>query len=224
VVESQYPCDAVVPIEQEPHHHLVIANNFVRAFVVEIAPHERTLCHHHSHDYVMYVIGDAEIVSAPRDSAPKTHNYRAGDCEFSPAGSVHVVENRSDTNFSNLLVELLPGLRDLRRGADPRIVAGNATVEALFKEERISVWSLETEADARAEIHFPAIFVTLNPDSVRDVSWFPSGRSLLGCDEFGTPLRAILFQLGRTEVQPDAVRKRTGEPIKTLRAHADEPE
>jgi hypothetical protein len=223
-MENQYGCEQVVPIEQEPRHRSIMANEFVRVFLVEIAAHERTLCHHHAHDYVMYVIGDAEIVSAPRDCAPNTHNYRAGDCEFSPAGLVHVVENRRDAKFNNLLVELLPGLRQLQRGADPRIVAGTGAVEAIFKEERISVWSLETEADARTEVHFPAIFVTLNPDSVRDVSWIPSGRGLLGCDEFGRPLRAILFQLGRAEVQPAAVRKRTDEPLKTLRFHAEEPE
>jgi len=223
-MENEYGCEQVVPIEREPRHRRVLANEYVRVFLVEIAPHERTLCHHHAHDYVMYVIGDAEIVSAPRDSTPKTYNYRAGDCEFSPAGLVHVVENRRDAKFSNLLVELLPGLRELQRGDDPRSMDGNATVQAVLKEGRISVWSLETEAGARAEVHFPAIFVTLNPDSVRDISWVPSGGGLVGCDEYGRPLRSILFQLGRAEVQPAAVRKRIDEPLKTLRTQTEGPE
>ncbi len=96
----------MVPIEQEPRHHLVIANEFVRFFVVEIAPHDRTLCHHHAHDYLMYVMGEAEIMSAPRDGEPKTLTYHDGDCELSSAGLVHVVENLRETKFGNLLVEL----------------------------------------------------------------------------------------------------------------------
>jgi hypothetical protein len=32
-----YPCEHAVAIEQEPRHHLVIANEFVRSFAVEIA-------------------------------------------------------------------------------------------------------------------------------------------------------------------------------------------
>ena len=109
--DNRYPCDQVVPIEQEPRHHLVIENEFVRAFAVEIAPHDRTLCHHHPHDYLLYVAGDAEIVSAARDEEPKRLSYRDGECELLAAGLVHVVENSRDTPFRNIVVELLPGTR-----------------------------------------------------------------------------------------------------------------
>ncbi len=107
--DKRYSCAHVVPIEQEPRHHLVIENEFVRAFAVEIAPHDRTLCHHHPHDYLLYVAGDAEIISAARDEEPKQLSYRDGECELLEAGLVHVVENLGDTAFRNVVVELLPG-------------------------------------------------------------------------------------------------------------------
>jgi len=231
--EKPNPCDHVVPIEEEPHHHLVIANEFVRVFAVEIAPHERTLCHHHAHDYLMYVAGDAQIVSAPRDGEPKTHTYHDGDCEASPAGMVHVVENLTDASFRNLLVEFLPRLGDLQRGGDPTIKVGNGVVEALFEEGRISVWSLELEPGAQAEAGGPAILATpygerLFPEDPSDIAhsmgWIASDRCGLLRSQLKRPLRAIVFQLGRTEEQLAAVRKRAGEPIKSLRAHAEEPE
>ena len=78
----------------------MIENEFVRAFAVEIAPYDHTLCHHHPHDYLLYVVGDGEIVSAARDEEPKKLSYSDGECELLEAGMVHVVENLSDTRIS----------------------------------------------------------------------------------------------------------------------------
>jgi hypothetical protein len=232
VGQKQYSCDHVVPVELEPRHHLVIANEFVRAFAVEIAPLDRTLCHHHTYDYLMFVAGDAQIVSVPRDGEPKTHTYRDGDCEISPAGLVHVVENARGTAFRNLLVELLPAVGELQRGDDPTIKVGNGVVEAIFEEGRISVWSVELEPRAQAEAGGPAIFATPygerlfpeDPGDVHNMGWIASETRGLLRSQLERPLRAIVFQLGRANEQLTAVRKRAGEPLKSLRACADEPE
>jgi hypothetical protein len=239
-MENQYGCEQVVPIEQEPRHRRIGPIEFVRVFLVEIAPHERTLCHHHAHDYVMYVMGDAQIVSMPRDGEPMTRTYRDGDCEMSTAGLVHVVENLGDTKFRSVLVELLPGLDELQRGSEPRIVAGDGAVNPIFEEERLSVWSLEMKLDAGTEMHGPAILATFweervlpkgpgdinaKLNQVGNVSWWPSGRRVIGCDRMlGVPMKAVVFQLGRREGHLASVRKRTNEPIKSLRAHTQEPE
>ena len=42
VMDHTYDCKHAVEIEQEPRHHLVFSNEFVRGFAVEIAPHDRT--------------------------------------------------------------------------------------------------------------------------------------------------------------------------------------
>ena len=67
---TRYSCDQVVPIEQEPRHHLVIDNQFVRAFVVDIEPKHVTLCHRHPNDYLLYVAGGTEIISAAKNEEP----------------------------------------------------------------------------------------------------------------------------------------------------------
>jgi hypothetical protein len=70
-MDHTYDCKHVVEIEQEPRHHLVFSNEFVRGFAVEIAPHERSLCHHHPHDYLLYV------ALAPRSSARRVTRSRS---------------------------------------------------------------------------------------------------------------------------------------------------
>lgn len=102
MVQKPYSCEHVVEIEDEPRHHLVVENEFVRAFAVEVGPHDRTLCHRHNHDYLMYVASIADIISAPQDKTPETHLYYDGECELSPAGMVHVVENLTDALPSGL--------------------------------------------------------------------------------------------------------------------------
>ena len=39
-----------VEITSEPNHHLVFANDQVRVFHVDVAPHSDTLMHWHRHD------------------------------------------------------------------------------------------------------------------------------------------------------------------------------
>src|SRR5271170_2380410 len=121
-MDHTYDCKHAVEIEQEPRHHLVFANEFVRGFAVEIAPHDRSLCHHHPNDYLLYVASGAEIVSAARDEEPKQLSYRDGECELLEAGLVHIVENLGDKPFRNVVVELLPRAGELRRGAAPSSV------------------------------------------------------------------------------------------------------
>ncbi len=159
----------MVPIEQEPRHHLVIENEFVRAFAVEIAPHDRTLCHHHPHDYLLYVAGDAEIISAARDEEPKKLSYRDGECELLEAGMVHVVENLGETTFRNIVVEFLPqepailsAERSRGRGAPRSKPYGIARrkdvrIRQRFDDVRMAaVFQVSMESGAEVEICGPA--------------------------------------------------------------------
>jgi len=238
-MDPNYDCRHVVEIEQEPRHHLVFENEYVRAFAVEIAPHERTLCHHHPNDYLLYVANGAEIISSPRDEEPKRFTYRDGECELSPAGLKHVVENLGDKPFRNVVVELLPRAGELRRGAEPEVSAEDrpeagfeARTTLILHQERAAIFRLEIEPGASVEISGPAVVATpyenkLNPEALGDIqvwphpvcdfAWVPANRRavLWGCWEHTG--RAIVFQIGRTDEQGYAVSKaRT--PLRSLRA------
>jgi hypothetical protein len=208
--KKSYPCERVVAIDQEPRHHLVIANEFVRGFAVEIAPHDRTLCHHHAHDYLMYVAGDAQIISTPRDGDPQMHNHRDGDCELSRPGMVHVVENLTDTPFRNLLVESLAEASGLRPGPNPRIVSGEATITRHFAVERISVFLLEMEDGSEAELHGPAIVASPYKQEVelatwqgaaklahfKELAWLEPFTAATLCNHANTAARVVCIVLG----------------------------
>ncbi len=246
-MEQPYDCKHVVEIEQEPRHHLVFANEFVRGFAVEIAPHDRSLCHHHPNDYLLYVASGAEIISAARDEEPKQMRYGDGECELLEAGLVHVVENLGDKPFRNVVIELLAKASELRRGANPGPdVADTSTLQLLeetkvtqvFDDERAAIFSLEIEPGAEVEIAGPAVVampygtklpldylgdIEVKPNPICYLAWIPprSGAVLWGCWEGAET--AIVFQIGRTDEHGLPVVK-VREPLRSLHAHADEPE
>jgi len=216
VMDHTYDCKHAVEIEQEPRHHLVFSNEFVRGFAVEIAPHERSLCHRHPNDYVLYVASGAEIVSAAPDEEPKRLNYSDGECELLEAGLVHVVENLGDTPFRNVVVELLPRAAELRRGVGPGVIRGEAKVAQIFDDERAAIFSLEIGPGAETEVSGPAIVampygtklpldylddIEVKPNAVCDLAWISAGRAAVLVGSWEGPERVIVFQVGRTNQQ-----------------------
>ncbi|MDR3749214.1 MAG: hypothetical protein P4M04_13885 [Acidobacteriota bacterium] len=211
MADQPYSRDHFVPIDEEPRHHLVIENEFVRAFAVEIAPHDRTLCHQHNHDYLMYVAGDAEIVSVPRDDEPKKLSYRDGDCELSQAGMVHVVENRKDTPFRNIVAELLLGAGGLRRSPHPKVIGGQVTIIPAFEDDRAEVLVLHMGADSRLAVFGPALLASpygqpielLESDGNRgklcgfnELKWMPASYQAILMDHTSNAARVVLIAVG----------------------------
>jgi|SRR5208337_155962 len=173
--EQLYSCEHVVALEQEPRHHLIVDNEFVRGFAVELAPRDRTLCHQHHHDYVLYIAGDAEVLSVPREGEPQTFRYSDEECDFSAAGLVHIVENLSAKKFRNVVVELLPGIAGLRRGPDPKAIHGEVTVNQRFTGELASVFGLNMGSGSEVEVCGPAILASPYEHKVELEG--PSGKS-----------------------------------------------
>jgi quercetin dioxygenase-like cupin family protein len=96
-----------VEITAEPSHHLVIDNEYVRVFKVEVAPHAATLMHRHRHDYVFVTLGAADISNEVARKSPVELKLADGDTHFSPGNFAHVARNLSDQPFRNVTIELL---------------------------------------------------------------------------------------------------------------------
>lgn len=208
---TDHDCSRAVEIDEEPRHHLVIANEFVRAFAVEIAAGDRTLCHHHPHDYLLYVAGAAEIVSAARGEEAKRLHYEDGECELSSAGLTHVVENLGNKPFRNVVVELLPGSDKLLRGVRPRPAAGEGRINAILDEERGAVCQMVVPPGCEIEIAGPAVLASpyhdalmlkelddfdVPLDSFRKLMWVCGPRKVAIRNFGGTNARALVFQIG----------------------------
>ncbi len=180
-----YDCTRVVDIADEPRHHLVIVNEYVRAFAVDVPPRTSTLCHRHPHQYLLYVAKGAEIVSAARDEEPKQLSYVEGECELSKAGLEHVVENLGDGAFRNVVVEMSPAGAALKRGKDPAVIRGDVHQAQLLNEAPGAVFRLRLEAGAEVEIAGPAVLSSPHDDEVmvREIDEFD-----IPLNSFGKPM------------------------------------
>jgi hypothetical protein len=96
-----------VEITAEPSHHLKIDDRYIRAFYVEVGPHQSTLMHHHGHDYLAVIFGHSEIDSITPDGTVKHAVLEDGALGYTPAGLIHVATNVGATPFRNATIELL---------------------------------------------------------------------------------------------------------------------
>lgn len=91
----------------EPHHHLRIENEYIRAYYVEVPPHESTQLHQHDHDYLYVSLGPSDVMNAPLNK-PEVHLVlKDGEIHFTRGGFAHVARNLSDAPFRNVTIELL---------------------------------------------------------------------------------------------------------------------
>ena len=98
---------SVIPLKLEPHHHLVLHNDYVNVYSVQVAPHDSVLLHKHDLDAISISMSNSEItVRAPGkpDSQQKVVN---GQLRFQSAGYVHSTSIDGETPYRNVTVELL---------------------------------------------------------------------------------------------------------------------
>ena len=105
VCGAQGPDD--IPLKSEPHHHLVLHNDFVNVYSVQVQPSDSVLLHKHEFDAIGIILNDAEItVSGP--GKPDSHQkVVGGQLRLQQAGYVHSTVIDGDTAYRNVTVELL---------------------------------------------------------------------------------------------------------------------
>lgn len=95
-----------VAISDEPHHRLVLQNEFVRVYDVTVPPLDFTLLHQHDLPYLYVVLGAADIINAIVGK-PELHQImQDGDTHYSPGHFAHLVRTDSGVPFHNVTVEL----------------------------------------------------------------------------------------------------------------------
>jgi hypothetical protein len=58
---------SVIPLKLEPHHHLVLHNDFVNVYSVQVEAKDSVLLHKHTFDAIGIMLSDAEINTAYRN-------------------------------------------------------------------------------------------------------------------------------------------------------------
>ena len=102
VAASQAP----VPLSEEPHHRLMLQNDFTRVYNVMVPPLDTTLLHQHDLPYLYVTLGPADIINATVGK-PELHQIlQDGETHYSPGHFAHVARTDSGMQFQNVTIEL----------------------------------------------------------------------------------------------------------------------
>jgi quercetin dioxygenase-like cupin family protein len=100
-----------VPVEQEPHHHLVFANQYVRVLEVIVKPGETTLFHKHSLDNVAVILTGTALrnqVPGQEWTERPTKDGSVGFAAGTAKPYVHRISNAGSAVFHVLDIQILP--------------------------------------------------------------------------------------------------------------------
>src|ERR1700738_525130 len=96
-----------VPINEEPHHRLVLQNDFTHVYNVMVPPLDATLLHQHDLPYLYVTLGPADIVNAIVGK-PELHQIlHDGETHYTPGKFAHVARTDTGLPFHNITIELV---------------------------------------------------------------------------------------------------------------------
>jgi len=107
LILASVTAQAPVPVRDEHHHHFKFENEYVRVFDVEVPPHDETLYHIHSNDYVFVNLANVDLQAQAFGGPINQLPVKVGQCVFSKAPITHRVINPSETLFRNITIEIL---------------------------------------------------------------------------------------------------------------------
>lgn len=193
------PSTEPVEITAEPVHHQALANEQVRVFEVEVAPHASTLLHRHGHDYLFVTLGASHISNEVQGKPPVELELADGEVRFTAGNFAHVAKNLADRPFRNVTIELLKDEK-LREAPSPWVQgAGNkefpgVRIRELLIRDGARVSSVEIEPGVTVPSHHhdgPHLVVAVSDFELRsdvegrgpvsssfkagDVKWLPGG-------------------------------------------------
>jgi hypothetical protein len=114
---------SVVPLKLEPHHHLVLHNDFVNVYSVRVQPQDSVLLHKHDFDAIGIMLSDAEITVRVPGKPDSHQKVVAGQLRLQQAGYIHSTAIDGDTVYRNVTVELLSA-QEKRRNICGGVISG----------------------------------------------------------------------------------------------------
>ncbi len=164
----------------EPHHHLKIENEYVRAYYVEVPPHQATQLHQHDHDYIYVSLGTADVVNAILNK-PEIHlQLKDGETHFTRGGFAHIARNLADTPFRNITIELLKSQGDAHNlcaqvmmsdppGRCDKLVEPEVALEPQFDTAgcRLEVWKVSPRTDVTLYANKKAHLIVVLDSEIR---------------------------------------------------------
>jgi hypothetical protein len=105
-VQSPIKAEGAVPVSAEPHHVLVLRNEYVHVYNVTLPPLDATLLHQHDLPYIYLTLGTTDVINAVAGK-PEAHlMLEDGSTRYSPGGFAHIARTDAGILFHNVTVEL----------------------------------------------------------------------------------------------------------------------
>jgi len=134
-------------MDQEPHHHLVLKNDVVKVFEVNLAPRDAMAMHRRDYDEIVVVIGDATTVSTTPGQPDILRMSKNGQISFERGGG-HLVRNIGQTEYRGVSINLLrtqTGARNLCGKQIPDMKPDCTTASEDEKAPRADLPQFETD-------------------------------------------------------------------------------
>jgi uncharacterized Zn-binding protein involved in type VI secretion len=185
---------AVITMDQEPHHHLVLQNDYVKVFNVEVSPGDSIALHRHDQDTVAIAIGD-QLVTVGIPGKPDVHSKNAdAQVRLQRSGYMHSTRVDGDTPYHTVAVELLQPQTNFHNVCAEVLVGQPLSCAPSAKEDSAGFYS-ETLLESgetqvrlvRVRSHqsmspqnfpFAAVIVALDPATIASGSPKRKGKSL----------------------------------------------
>jgi hypothetical protein len=180
------PVKTAVPIKEEPHHHLILENSYVRVFRVEVISPDATLLYRHDFPYIYMSIGKAQFTKAVEGQPEKHVALGNGQLGYSKGGFAQVIRAVNDTPFYNITVELLHPQENMHSDCAPVVegpLDGCATPAAVADTSKKVVSDTSGDVQASPEIGANTPLAQSAPDKGKKATAPPAFTSILESDE-----------------------------------------
>jgi hypothetical protein len=177
----------VIRMNDEPHHHLALHNDYINVFKVQVRAGDAIAVHRHDDDTIAVAIGD-QIVTVGVPGKPDVHQKNAdGQVRLQRAGYVHSTRVDGGSAYRTVAVELLHP-QDNPRNLCAQVIAGlpinclkastgttpdKEAGEPQFESDQTRVQTVRVLPHGRVEIGHssrPELIVALDPGSLSPAS------------------------------------------------------
>ena len=214
--------ESTVDITDESHYQLLLGNEKIRIFEVNLPAHQSTPLVRHDHNFLVVTLGDSEVASwAEGRAGVITYLYKDKDIRFFFGGPARALRNDTPNPYRNLTIEFLNpkvtslgfdiaqkrweyGSSEMRPPADPQkafsdtMDLGEAKVKhvQLFPDDEYP--EPEKAVDELllplTDIEFKKNGERLRKDAYTPV-WIPSGRKGKFMNDATVPARMVVIEL-----------------------------
>jgi hypothetical protein len=105
-VQNPLKPEGAVPVSAEPHHVLMLRNDYVHVYNVTVPPLDATLLHQHDLPYIYLTLGTSEVVNAVAGKPEVRLTFEDGATRYSPGDFAHIARTDAGILFHNITIEL----------------------------------------------------------------------------------------------------------------------